>query len=59
LLPQLPRLLHQRLTVDPATESVPLLHELLAQQKKRNNWLSVIALLLCTSLVFAVFTYYA
>ncbi len=58
LLPQLPRLLHQRLKADPA-ESILLLRELLAQQKKRNAWLSVIALLLAASLLFAVFTYFA
>jgi len=58
LLPQLPRLLHQRLNVDLVAESAPLLRELLAQQQKRNAWLSVIAFLLAASLLFAVFTYF-
>ena len=59
LLPQLPRLLHQRLNQDLAAQTAPLLRDLLLQQKKRNAWLSVIALLLGASLLFAVYTYFA
>jgi len=59
LLPQLPRLLHQRLNDDLAAQAAPLLLELLIQQKKRNAWLSAIALLLGVSLLFAVYTYFA
>jgi ubiquinone biosynthesis protein len=59
LLPQLPRLLHQRLNVDLAAQFSPVLRELLVQQKKRNAWLSAIALLLGTALLFAVYTYFS
>lgn len=51
LLPQLPRLLHQRLNDDLATRATPLLLEMLAQQKKRNLWLALIALLLWAGLI--------
>jgi ubiquinone biosynthesis protein len=59
LLPQLPRLVHQRLNLDLAAQTAPLLREMLLQQKKRNAWLSAIALLLCASLFFAVYTWFA
>jgi ubiquinone biosynthesis protein len=59
LLPHLPRLLHQRLNQDVALQTAPLLRELLIQQRKRNGWLSVIALLLGASLLFAAYTYFA
>ncbi len=55
LLPQLPRLLHQRLKDDLATQATPLLLEMLIQQKKRNAWLSVIALLLAASVFLTAF----
>ncbi len=55
LLPQLPRLLHQRLKDDLATQAAPLLLEMLIQQKKRNAWLSVIALLLAASVFLSAF----
>jgi ubiquinone biosynthesis protein len=58
LLPQMPRLLHNRLSDDPAAQLGPLLHELLVQHKKRNAWLMVIALLLGASLLFTVFTHF-
>ena len=48
LLPQLPRLLHQRLHENPAAEIARALRELAAQQKKYNQWLTIIALLLTT-----------
>lgn len=53
LLPQLPRLLHQRLNDDWATRATPLLLAMLAQQKKRNLWLAMIALLLWAGLLVA------
>jgi ubiquinone biosynthesis protein len=59
LLPHLPRLLHQRLNQDVALQTAPLLRELLIQQRKRNGWFSVIALLLGASLLFAAYTYFA
>lgn len=58
LLPQLPRLLHQRLKDDVAAQATPLLLAMLAEQKKRNAWLSVIALLLGVSLLFAAVVYF-
>ncbi len=59
LLPQLPRLLHQRLTLDPDAQTATLLREVLLQQKKRNAWLAAIALLLGAFLLFAVYTWFA
>jgi len=58
LLPQLPRLLHQRLNQDLAVQTAPLLRELLLQQKKRNAWLSVIALLLGASVLLTAYIYF-
>lgn len=58
LLPQLPRLLHQRLNEDLGTQAAPLLREMLVQQKKRNALLSVIALLLGAELIFIAYTYF-
>ncbi len=57
LLPQLPRLLHQRLKDDVATQAAPLLLAMLAEQKKRNAWLSVIALLLAATLGLAAYVH--
>jgi len=58
MLPQLPRLLHQRLNEDLAAQATPLLRELLIQQQTRNAWLSVITLLLATGLFFAAAVYF-
>ena len=58
LLPQIPRLLHQRLNDDLAEQVGPIMIELLIQQKKRNAWLSVIALLLGVSLAFVAAIYF-
>ncbi len=57
LLPQLPRLLHQRLKDDVAAQAAPLLLAMLAEQKKRNAWLSVIALLLAATLGLAAYVH--
>jgi ubiquinone biosynthesis protein len=46
LLPQLPRLLHERLTAHPTLEVENLLRELVQQHQRRNQWLMVIALTL-------------
>ena len=46
LLPQLPRLLHQRLQESPATEISTALREMVAQQKQYNKLLMIVALLL-------------
>lgn len=57
LLPQLPRLLHQRLKDDVAAQAAPLLLAMLAEQKKRNAWLSVIALLFAAALGLAAYVH--
>jgi ubiquinone biosynthesis protein len=59
LLPQIPRLLHQRLKDDVAAQAAPLLLAMLAEQKKRNAWLSVIALLLAATLGLAALIHFA
>ena len=59
LLPQIPRLLHQRLKDDVAAQAAPLLLAMLAEQKKRNAWLSVIALLLALTLALAAMIHFA
>lgn len=46
LLPQLPRLLHQRLQESPAVEIATALREMAAQQKQYNKLLMIVALLL-------------
>ncbi len=58
LLPQLPRLLHQHLKDNPLEQSVPLLRDMLDQQKKRNDLLSLITLLLASALAFAAYVYF-
>ncbi len=58
LLPQLPRLLHERLKDDLAAQAAPLLLEMLVQQKKRNAWLMVIALLLGVSVLLTAYIYF-
>jgi len=44
MLPQLPRLLHQRLTENRTEQLEHLLGELVAQQRHANRWLTVIAM---------------
>ena len=46
LLPQLPRLLHQRLHENPTAQIELILRELVLQQQLRNQWLIVIAITL-------------
>jgi ubiquinone biosynthesis protein len=46
LLPQIPRLLHQRLHEDQYGRIEHVVQQLLAQQKRRNTWLIIIAILL-------------
>ena len=46
LLPQLPRLLHQRLNENPTAQIEKVLHELLAQQKRRDQLLGLIVVFL-------------
>ena len=58
LLPQLPRLLHERLNDNLAAQAAPLLIEMLRQQKKRNAWLMVIALLLGASVLLTAYIYF-
>ncbi len=59
LLPQLPRLLHERLNDDLAAQAAPLLRELLIQQQRRNVWLAAIAILLTIALTFGAYVYFA
>ncbi len=56
LLPQIPRLLHERLNTDLGAQAAPLLMALLAQQKKRNALLLVIALLMACGLSFLIYS---
>ena len=46
LLPQLPRLLHQRLHENPTAQIELILRELVLQQQRRNQWLIAIAITL-------------
>ena len=46
LLPQLPRLLHQRLHENPTAQIEIILRELVLQQQRRSQWLIVIAITL-------------
>jgi ubiquinone biosynthesis protein len=50
VLPQLPRLLHQKLTA-PAPVSDEAFRELAAAQRTRNRWLAVLAVLLAAAIV--------
>jgi ubiquinone biosynthesis protein len=50
LLPQIPRLLHQRLSENPAARIEISLRELVVQQQQRNQWLMLIALALWAAL---------
>ena len=45
-LPQLPRLVHQSLAREPATDLQPLLERLIATQERQTRWLALIAILL-------------
>jgi ubiquinone biosynthesis protein len=58
LLPQLPRLLHERLNDNLAAQAGPLLLEMVKQQKKRNAWLMVIALMLGASVLLTAYIYF-
>ena len=46
LLPQLPRLLHQRLHENPTAQIEVILRDLVLQQQRHNQWLIVIAITL-------------
>jgi len=50
LLPQLPRLLHQRLNENPTAQIETVLRELVVQQQQRNQWLMLIAISLWAAL---------
>lgn len=55
LLPQLPRLLHQRLN-DPRLDQLEgLLHYHLRQTQQRNHWLQIIALILFAMLLWMMY----
>ncbi len=52
LLPQLPRLLHQRLLDNPTAGIEQAMLQLLAQQQRRNMWLGLIAGILLLQLIW-------
>ena len=54
-LPQLPRLIHQKLSEPAKTDLQPQLDRLIAAQRQQNRWLAIIALLLAllVSILFA------
>jgi len=45
-LPQLPRLIHQSLARSPASDPLPVIEKLVAEQQMQGRWLMLIALLL-------------
>jgi ubiquinone biosynthesis protein len=55
LLPQLPRLLHQRLHDNPTAQLEILLKQQLQQTRQRNQWLMAIAAILLAMLIWMVF----
>lgn len=57
LLPQLPRLLHQRLNENPMAKYESALLDLAAQQRQRNFWLMIIAVAAIVSTAWFVFTF--
>ncbi len=54
LLPQLPRLFHQRLNENPAAQLEPVLRQLLVQQHRRNLWLMLIAIAAITGCLLLI-----
>ena len=56
-LPQLPRLVHQALTREPAAELAPLLAELNATQRRQNRLLVMVVVLLAAALVIPFMFY--
>lgn len=54
ILPQLPRLLHQRLQDDSASRNEEALRKLLRQQRRINGWLLVVSLLLTGLLAWEI-----
>jgi ubiquinone biosynthesis protein len=57
LLPQIPRLLHQRLNANPMAKYEAALLDLSTQQKERNFWLMVIAFASIISTAWFVFNF--
>ena len=55
LIPQLPRLLHRRLNENPSAQIEITLRELLELQKRRNQLLTLVALLLLGILFWAIY----
>ena len=56
LLPQLPRLLHQRLHENPTAQIEGVLRELVLQQQQRNRWLRLLAVVLLVFVLWSIFT---
>lgn len=55
LLPQIPRLLHQRLNENPISRYETALLDFAVQQRKRNFWLMIIAIILVIGLGWLIF----
>ncbi|MFA6014672.1 MAG: ubiquinone biosynthesis regulatory protein kinase UbiB [Gallionellaceae bacterium] len=55
LLPQIPRLLHQRLNENPISRYETALMDFAVQQRKRNFWLMIIAIILVIGLAWLIF----
>jgi ubiquinone biosynthesis protein len=55
LLPQLPRLLHQRLNENPTEKIEALLQELVQQHRERNGWLMALTIILAAILGVILF----
>jgi len=59
LLPQLPRVLHRRLTSDGSAQHAEMLHKILEQQKRNNTLLTLISLLLLGIVAWSIIGSYA
>lgn len=59
LLPQLPRVLHRRLTSDGSAQHAEMLHKILEQQKRNNTLLTLISLLLLGIVAWSIIVSYA
>ncbi|WP_435627843.1 ubiquinone biosynthesis regulatory protein kinase UbiB [Candidatus Ferrigenium straubiae] len=59
LMPQLPRVLHRRLTSDGSAQHAEMLHKILAQQKRNNTLLTLISLLLLGIVAWSIIGSYA
>jgi ubiquinone biosynthesis protein len=54
LLPQIPRLIHQRLNENPTAQYEAVLRDFMIQQRKRNFWLMLIAIAALSSAIYLI-----